>query len=225
MPLSAILAQLAAIAAQHDPAYPAALQPGLSRAALTTRLRAAGFAWQPPEEWFTLYQWRNGSTATEEGAPNTPLFNYHAFMTLEEALAERALWNDVNAAMYSVNRDMTPPDASPATAPAQEEEADFVPYPPHLLPVFCFEGECYAVECHVQAQAHGRVHFLYQGDWVCYDSLQTMLAAKLECHRTAGIYVRDADGCENCADPAACAAILLRHNPCRAAELGDAAHP
>ena len=67
--------------------------------------------------------------------------------------------------------------------------------------------------------------FDFHGAILCYDSLHAMLEAKLECHQTEGIYVRDADGWEDCADEAACAAILLKHNPCRAKELRDCAHP
>ena len=74
-------------------------------------------------------------------------------------------------------------------------------------------------------QPRAPVWFDFHGAILCYDSLHAMLEAKLECHRTAGIYVRHADGWEDCADEAACAALLLKHNPCRAKELRDCAHP
>ena len=99
---------------------------------------------------------------------------------------------------------------------------------------FISKAEYYAIECHPEQRAHGRIYFIFHIELICYDSLHSMLAAKLECHRTQGIYVRDEDGYEECADEAACAAILLKHNPVRAScpdprdrdwNLRDAAHP
>ena len=104
-------------------------------------------------------------------------------------------------------------------------EPDFPLFEPRLLPVFEFEGEFYCIECGDMEQPRAPVWFDFHGAILCYDSLHAMLEAKLECHRTTGIYVRDADGWEDCADEAACAAVLLKHNPCRAKELRDCAHP
>lgn len=200
--LASILQTLADIAATHAPGYAQCLQPGLSRDELQSKLQQAGFAYQPPQEWFELYQWRNGS------AQSKPMFHYHAFMPLDKALSERARMDEANRAHGEL-------------------------YRPDVLPLFDFEGEFYAIECHAEPQAQGRIHFIFHGECLCYDSLHSMLAAKLECHQTRGIYVRDENGHEECADEAACAAILLKHNPIRALpdpqsknwSLRDAAHP
>lgn len=108
----------------------------------------------------------------------------------------------------------------PRRPPGGGSRSGFIPYPPLLLPAFYFEDECYAVECH--AQAYRQVHFIYLDEyWVCYDRLADLLAAKLKCYQASWIYMRDTDGYGECADRAACAAILPKHDPCRAAELRD----
>ena len=48
--------QLPPLAAWYNLTYPAALQPRLPREVLFARLSTTGFSWQPPEEWFALYQ-------------------------------------------------------------------------------------------------------------------------------------------------------------------------
>ena len=95
IPLTPILQALADMAAVHAPDYPQCLQPGLSREQLQAMLQQAGFAYQPPQEWFELYQWHNGSIEGEE-AMRTPLFHYHEFMPLEEALQLRAEMDETN---------------------------------------------------------------------------------------------------------------------------------
>ena len=191
--LTAILERLAAIAAQRDSDFPASLQPGLSREALRARLAEAGFAYEPPQEWFELYQWHNGSTS------GTPLFYYHEFMSVEEALAERKVLDQGN------------------------RESDCELWPTNILPLFYFSGEFYAIECHAEPQVTGRIWFVFHDTIVCYDGLTSMLAAKQGCFETGIYWDEDEDGYEEVADEAACATILLKHNPIRA-EMGLAAH-
>lgn len=203
MQLHHILTELTAIAAQHDPHFPASLQTGLSRADLQAELDAAGFVHRPPQEWFALYGWHNGSVQPDKQPFDTPLFHYHCFLPVEAALAEWARRMETN----------------------RHHEPDFPVFEPQLLPVFEFEGEFYCIECGDTEQPRAPVWFDFHGSILCYDSLHAMLEAKLECHQTEGIYVRDADGWEDCADEAACAAVLLKHNPCRKQELWNCAHP
>ena len=193
LPLTPILERLSGIAAQRDPDFPASLQPGLSREALRAKLAEAGFAYEPPQEWFELYQWHNGSTSM------TPLFYYHEFVSVEAALAEREEWDQGN------------------------RSSDFELFPANILPLFYFEGEFYGIECHAEPQTTGRIWFVFHDTTVCYDGLTSMLAAKQECYETGIYWDEDEDGYEEVADKAACAAILLKHNPIRA-EMGLAAH-
>lgn len=228
-PIPDILNRLAAIADTRAPGYLRSLNPGLSREALQAALREAGFAFHPPEEWFALYEWRNGSQwfesvykvwqrATQTYEPETlsrreSLFHYHEFLPLEEALEH---WQSSEA--YHADQ----------LTRYGRDDSPF--YQPNLLPLFWFEGEYYAIECHDNPHPHGRIHFFYHDHWICYDSLHAMLAAKLECHEN-GIYATDANGHERCSDETACAAVLLKHNPVRAEPdaygetLAEAAHP
>ena len=124
MQLHHILTELTAIAAQHDPHFPASLQTGLSRADLQAELDTAGFAHRPPQEWFALYGWHNGSAQPDKQPFDTPLFHYHCFLPVEAALAEWAWRMETN-----------------------RHEPEFPLFEPHLLPVFEFEGEFYCIEC------------------------------------------------------------------------------
>ncbi len=227
-PLTDILNRLAAITEKRTPGYLNSLNPGLGREALQEILRQAGFAYQPPEEWFALYQWHNGSQwfefmyniwqrASQAFEPEKvfrreSLFHYHEFLPMDEVVEQ-----------------LQRMEASRRRFPDDPDD----PWPldlPNLLPLFWFEGEYYAIECHDSPQAHGRIHFIYHDRCICYDSLHAMLAAKLECHES-GIYALDKDGHERCTDEAACAAVLLKYNPVRrepdpyGETLTDAAHP
>lgn len=227
LPLADILNRLAAMTEQRTPGYLSSLNPGLGREALQGILRQAGFAYQPPEEWFTLYQWHNGSQgfeftrniwqrASQAFVPEKvfrreSLFHYHEWMPMDEVV-QQLQNNEETRRQHS-----------------DDSDADWLT-PPNLLPLFGFEGEYYAIECHDTPQAHGRIHFIYHDHRVCYDSLHAMLAAKLECHES-GIYALNEDGHEECVDEAACAAVLRKHNPVRCESgpygetLAEAAHP
>jgi hypothetical protein len=190
----ALLDALAAIAASNNELLPGELQPGLSRTELDAFLVEADFPVKPPEEWFHIYEWRNG---TLDDGRDRQLFHYHRFAPVQEALADRHFLEALH---------------------------DGSSHPPPLLPLFTFMGEWYAMDCSSDTVIRGRILFLFQGDNVAYDNLETMLESILECYMQ-GAY-RYENG-ETIVDEPLVAQIKLRRNRCRAAEphLAEAAHP
>jgi len=189
-----LLDTLAGLAETHHALEPSELQPGLSRAELESILLANHFSADPPESWFELYQWRNG---TVYDGRDPPLFHYHRFAPVQEALAEHAHLE----ALYR-----EPPETVP------------------LLPLFTFMGEWYVVDCSADPREHGRILFLFQGVTVAYDGLEAMLESILECYQQ-GAYRYDGE--ETIVDEQRVARIKLARNRCRASEpyLAVAAHP
>jgi hypothetical protein len=193
--IATLLNALADIAVENNKLLPSELQPGLPRSKLEQLLAANNFSGVPPDAWFQAYQWRNG---TPDSGSDSPLFYYHRFAPVEEALAERR---------------------------SLERLLDESPNPPPLLPLFTFMGEWYAMDCSANPALHGRILFLFQGDNVAYDSLEAMLESILDCY-AQGAYRFDQDG-ETVVDEQLAAQIKLGRNRCRAVEpyMADAAHP
>jgi hypothetical protein len=192
--VASLLEALAQTAATNRELEPGELQPGLSRAELEAALRADHFPGVPPESWFHLYQWRNG---TVDDGRDPPLFHYHRFAPLDEALSQRGHLE----ALYR-----EPPNVVP------------------LLPIFTFMGEWYVVDCSKDPKEYGRILFLFQDVTIAYDSLETMLESILDCYEQ-GAY-RYENG-EVIVDDQRVAQIKLARNSCRGAEpyLAMAAHP
>ncbi|HUH13083.1 MAG TPA: hypothetical protein VMK65_08230, partial [Longimicrobiales bacterium] len=113
--LDAALARIEAWAEAHNPAAAAALRPGLSEREID-RL-TADLPCRLTTEARRLYQWHDGS---QSGAP--PLFWYHRFMGLEEAVA--------------TYRERVAAGTDPAFA-----------WDPAWFPVFQSPGEHYVVGC------------------------------------------------------------------------------
>lgn len=193
--ITTLLNALAAIAAENNKLMPSELQPGMSRPKLEGLLAANNFPVVPPDAWFEAYQWRNG---TPDDGCDRPLFHYHRYAPVEEALAEREFLEGLH---------------------------DDSAHPPPLLPLFTFMGEWYAMDCSPDPALRGRILFLYQDDNVAYDSLETMLESILECY-AQGAYRYDRSG-EATVDEPLVAKIKLERNRCRATEpfMADAAHP
>lgn len=127
----------------------AKLRPGLSRQEIQAKVCHFNFPFSLPQEVEELYQWHDGFNLDYY---DCQLFDYHTFVTLDEALETWKSFQDDGF----IQKD--------------------------LLPLFTFEGEWYCIQVEKIKQESGQIWFVYHDDGIVYDSLKAMLFSILECY-------------------------------------------
>ena len=156
----------------HHPDLAAALQPGLSDAEIEDYLK--DFPFQLPQEFYELYNWRNGCAGEWQ-----EFFPWYVFLPLERASEE-----------YKMIREA----AAEVAADLNDDPSKI--WHPSWFPVFRFVCVCdyYVIKGQLKAEPASPVLFIFNDDRepdAQYASLTYMMRAVAECYEARAYFVEE----------------------------------
>ncbi|MCC0178711.1 SMI1/KNR4 family protein [Waterburya agarophytonicola K14] len=163
------------------PKIASSLQPGLSDREI--ELKVASLPFRLPQEFYELYQWKNGTPETSDALN---FYRHFRFLPLEEALT---------------------------TFPRKGRDSylvdEYLPY--GWIPIFTFEGEYYGVVGSQIQRYDSPIVYLYHEEAVGYTNLTSMMQAIAECYETKVYYLNKHNYIA--ADSTQEEQIVLKYNP------------